>query len=63
MRQDDNIVEAEKMGIIFGEKISDICFIRREVGNKDFGTLVSIMHSHVADINMQHLLLAQLWDH
>ena len=60
MRQDNNIAEAEKMGIIFmffGEQISNIG-IPWEVGDKDFGKPVSITYSHVADINMPHLFVS-----
>ena len=60
MRRDNNIAEAEKMGIIFmffGEQISNIG-IPWEVGDKDFGKTVSVAHSHVADINMPHLFVS-----
>ena len=60
MRWDNNIAEAEKMGIVFmffDEKISNIG-VTREVGDKDFGTPVRMAHSHVVDINMLHLFFS-----
>ena len=50
--RNNNIAEAEKMGIVlvfFGEEISNIKGTR-EVGNEDFGTTMSIANSHVADV-------------